>query len=109
MYSRDAFVKEFEELLTKIPKEISFRQLQFDYRQVAFLMGLKLMERYPEIIVGKEPCPDQPMAFRMSGTGGQPTPGLPVHPVQEGGGSGGPNIGPYPHELCRMVCTLINS
>jgi hypothetical protein len=108
MYSRDAFVKEFEELLAKIPKDISFRQLQFDYRQVAFLMAQKLLERYPEILVGKEPSPDQPMAF-LTGTGGQSTPVLPVQPVQAGGASGGPNIGPYPHELCHIVCTLINS
>jgi hypothetical protein len=101
MYSRDAFVEEFERLLANIPKDTSFRQLQFNYRQVAFLMGQKILERFPEILVGKEPCRDEPMAFQMLGAGGRPPPGpLPA---------GGPTIGPYPHELCHYVCVLLNS
>ena len=106
MFSRDAFVEEFERLLANIPKDTSFRQLQFDYRQVAFLMGQKILERFPEILVGNEPRRDEPAAFQISGTGGRPPPFNPIH---AGGGSGGPTIGPYPHELCHYVCVLLNS
>jgi hypothetical protein len=108
MYSRDAFVEEFAKLLAKIPKDTSFRQLQFDYRQVAFSMGQEILARFPEIIVGKEPCKDEPMAFRMAapGPGGGRSPIVPANPA---GGTGGPTIGPYPHELCHYVCWIINS
>jgi hypothetical protein len=67
MFSRDAFVEEFERLLANIPTNTSFRQLQFDYRQVAFLMGQKILERFPEILVGNEPRRDEPAAFQISG------------------------------------------
>jgi len=105
MYSRDAFVEEFEKLLAKIPKDISFRQLQFDYRQVAFSMGQEILERFPEVLVGKEPCRDEPMSFQIAGPGGRP----PIVPANPAGGTGGPTIGPYPHELCHYVCVLINA
>jgi hypothetical protein len=106
MYSRDAFFEEFEKLLAEIPKDTSFRQLQFDYRQVAFSMGQEILTRFPEILVGKEPCTDEPMAFQMAAPGGGRPPIVPAHPA---GGGGGPTSGPYPHELCHYVCTILNS
>jgi hypothetical protein len=51
----DTFVQEFERLLERIPNDISFRQLQYDYRQVGFLMGMKVLEKFPEVLVGPPP------------------------------------------------------
>ena len=41
------FNEGFEELLETIPKNASLEQWQADYRQVIFLMGLRILERFP--------------------------------------------------------------
>jgi hypothetical protein len=98
MSTSDPFVQEFEKLLKKIPANITFRQLQFTYRQVAFLMGMTILEKFPEVLTGPPPS-------RTEMSGG-PTPG-----AAPGAGPqpGGPGLGPYPHELCTIVCTLLGS
>jgi hypothetical protein len=105
MSTSDPFVQEFERLLEKIPADISFRQLRFAYRQVAFLMGMKILEKFPEVLIGPPPSPhgDAPRAERSGGSapGPAPDPGAVA--------AGGPTIGPYPHELCRIVCTLMGT
>jgi hypothetical protein len=98
MSTSDPFVQEFERLLEKIPANITFRQLQFTYRQVAFLMGMKILEKFPEVLTGPPPS-----RAEMSG----PAPGAVPAPGPQP--SGGPGIGPYPHELCKIVCTLLGS
>ena len=92
MTTSDAFVQEFELLLGKIPQNISLQQLQYDYRQVAVLMGTKLLQKFPEILVGPQPSP-QPE--------GDPIVGFAP--------AGGPVIGPHPHQICAFVCIMLGS
>jgi hypothetical protein len=105
MSTTDPFVQEFERLLEKIPANITFRQLQFSYRQVAFLMGMKILDKFPEVLTGPPPSlhGNAPRAERSGGPapGPMPSPG----PAPDGG----PTIGPYPHELCKLVCALLGS
>jgi hypothetical protein len=111
MATSDTFVQEFKRLLEKIPKDISLQQLQYDYRQVALLMGMKVLDQFPEVLIGPPPSPygDAPSAA-MSGGGQAPRPAPPRGPAPHLGESpaGGPWIGPIPHELCRLVCTLMS-
>jgi hypothetical protein len=96
MSTSDPFVQEFERLLEKIPANTTFRQLQFTYRQVAFLMGMKILEKFPEVLTGPPPT-------RAEMSGG-PAPGAAPGPGPQPAG-----LGPYPHELCKIVCTLLGS
>ena len=41
------FNEGFEELLETIPKNTSFEQWQANYRHVIYLMGLRILERFP--------------------------------------------------------------
>jgi hypothetical protein len=41
------FNEGFEELLETIPRNASLEQWQAHYRQVIFLMGLRILERFP--------------------------------------------------------------
>lgn len=106
MYKRTVFVEEFARLLETLPRDYSFRELQFDYRVVVFLMGQKILERFPEVLVGPEPCGEELYAYEEGGAGNRLQP---IKPAPGHGGAGGPTIGPYPHWLCQYVCNLINS
>ena len=46
------FNEGFEELLETIPKNASLEQWQAFYRQVIFLMGLRILERFPNEATG---------------------------------------------------------
>lgn len=130
----DTFVQEFERLLERIPKDISFRQLQYDYRQVGVLMGMKVLEKFPEVLVGPPPqsLPPpwwtvvQPQQQRQQ-QGHQPQqqqqqqgqqqqaqqPQQQGQQLQQQGStplSGpGQGIGPYPHSICTFVCTIMSA
>jgi hypothetical protein len=124
----DTFVQEFERLLERIPKEISFRQLQYDYRQVAFLMGMKVLEKFPEVLVGPPPqslpppswtvVPPQPRQ-QQQGQQQQPPQQQQQGQQQQQQGqqqqgqvyspAGGSGLGPYPHAICSFVCTIVSS
>jgi hypothetical protein len=105
MSTDDVFVQEFQRLLQSIPNDISFRQLQYNYRQVAFLMGMKVLEKFPEILIG--PRPGSLEAERMSegSVGFHPAP-----PPRGAAGLGpGQSPGPYPHGLCPLICIILNA
>ena len=102
MSTSEIFIEEFERLLERIPKDISFRQLQYDYRQVAFLMGMKVLERFPEVLVGRSPSQLKNEPAPGPGIGGHP-----VTPIQ--GAGPGQGLGPYPHELCTFTCVILSS
>jgi hypothetical protein len=107
MSSSDIFVNEFERLLERIPKDTSFRQLQYNYRQFAFLMGMKILQNFPEVLIGPAPPPpgDEPSGAENLAGGNIPI----RNPPRGGGNAGGPTIGPYPHELCKIVCAILDT
>jgi hypothetical protein len=128
----DTFVQEFERLLEKIPKDMSFRQLQYDYRQVAFLMGMKVLEKFPEVLVGPPPQslpppwwtvvpPQQRQQQPQQQQSQQPQQQQSQQPQQQQGQqqqqqqgqgytiAGGPVIGPHPHQICTFVCIILTS
>ena len=124
MTTRDSFVQEFERLLERIPNDISLQQFQYDYRQVALLMGMKVLDQFPEVMIGPPPPPYVPGApMSGGGPGPGPTPprgpALPRGPAPPPGAgphlghnpAGGPWIGPIPHGshvFCTWVCTLMS-
>src|SRR5882757_7829413 len=131
----DTFVHEFEKLLEKIPKDISFRQLQYDYRQVGFLMGMRVLEMFPEVLVGPPPqsLPPPwwtvpPQQRQQQQQQGQQQQGQQQQGQQQQGqqrqsqqpqqqqqqsqqplSGPGQGIGPYPHSICSFVCTIMSS
>lgn len=123
----DTFVQEFERLLERIPKDISFRQLQYDYRQVGFLMGMKVLEKFPEVLVGPPPQSLPPPWWTVVPPQQRQQPqqqqqqGLQQQSQQQQGQgqgqgqvlgyapAGGPGLGPYPHGLCPFICTIVSS
>jgi len=126
----DTFVQEFEKLLERIPKDISFRQLQYDYRQVGFRMGMRVLEMFPEVLVGPPakslPPPwwtvppqqrqqqqgQQPQGQQQQGQQqqGQQQQGQQQSQQPQQSQSGpGQGIGPYPHGICSFVCTIMSS
>jgi hypothetical protein len=98
MAESETFIQEFETLLKRIPADISFRALQYDYRQVAFLMGMKVLERYPEILTGSPPAEysDAPAPIHE----GKPVP----RPIVRTG----PSLNPHPHDICTFSCTILS-
>jgi hypothetical protein len=103
MPKHDAFIEEFEKLLGKIPEHYSLSQWQYAYRSVLYSMGLKILEHFPEAVVGPDPSakPEtSPQHAEMMMLSGGP-PG--VTPAGSGGTSGGhrPNI------LCQLTCTIL--
>ena len=97
MATSETFIQEFERLLKKIPTDISFRQLQYDYRQVAVLMAIKVLEMYPEILTGPPP-------FHSSG---DPAPAHDGKPVPRPITHTGPSLNPHPHGICTLTCTIL--
>jgi hypothetical protein len=129
MTTSDTFVQEFERFLETIPKDISFRQLQHDYRQVGFLMGMKVLKMFPEVLIGPPPkslpppwwtaVPSQQRSQQPQQQGQQQQGqqqqgqqqqqvlgGYPAAPLGTGPGQG---LGPYPHGICSFVCTIMSS
>jgi hypothetical protein len=105
MPKHDAFIAEFEKLLGKIPEHYSLEQWQYAYRNVVYSMGLKILERFPEAIVGPDPAtnavkPPQPPQMRVLSAGGPP-PALPA-------GAGGSTGGHRPNVVCKLVCAVLD-
>jgi hypothetical protein len=80
MYTRSAFVKDFEELLEKYSSDSSFVELQFALRQVSSLTALRILSKYPEALLGSPPS----------------------------GQAGGPHMGPGPYPSCAIVCAVLD-
>jgi hypothetical protein len=105
MSKHDAFIAEFNELLKKFPEHSSLAQWQYAYRSVAYSMGLEILRRFPEAVVGPEPSehrpvPSPPPEMRMLSAGGPPT--------ASAAGSGGTGGGKHPNIVCRLVCTILD-
>jgi hypothetical protein len=134
MTTSDTFVQEFERFLETIPKDISFRQLQYDYRQVGFLMGMKVLKMFPEVLIGPPP-PSLPPPWWTAVPSQQRSQQYQQQPQQQGqqqqgqqqqgqqqqqqvvgshpaaplGTGPGQGLGPYPHGICAFVCTIMSS
>jgi hypothetical protein len=77
MSTSDSLIADFERLLNTFP-ETSLQQWQFAYKKVIFLMGLKILNKFPQNAFGPEPIAE---AHGGGGAGGG------------GHGGGGPAIG----------------
>ncbi len=107
MSKHDAFIAEFEKLLGTIPEHYTLAQWQYAYRNVVYSMGLRILERFPEAVVGPEPTarpemPPPPPPQMMALSGGAPPGALPA-------GSGGSTGGKHPNLVCRLVCTVLDA
>jgi hypothetical protein len=96
MSTPDAFIKDFDKLLERIPGDYSFAQWQHAYRYVAFTMALKLFDSFPEVVIGKGPGPG-------------PGPGAHAPGPEAPAGGPGKGIGIHPTTICTIVCTALGS
>jgi hypothetical protein len=103
MPKHDAFIEDFEKLLAKIPEHYSLAQWQYAYRNVLYSMGLKILENFPQAVVGPDPSAKQgtpPEHAEMMMLGGGPPGAIPA-------GSGGSTGGHRPNILCQLTCTIL--
>lgn len=117
MTNSDAFVQEFKRLLEAIPNDISLRQLQYDYREIALLMGIKVLDLFPQVMIGLPPSPHREAPGTEMSRGGpapdsEPSPNIGPMPHTLQNAAAGPWIGPIPHqsaphEFLRWVITLM--
>jgi hypothetical protein len=97
MAKGDAFIGDFKKLLESIPSNYSLPQWQFAYRQVLYLMGMKILENFPADVVGPDPSGVQ-----------APGPKLALKPGSPGGGvSLGQTGGGHPSAICDLVCAAL--
>jgi hypothetical protein len=97
MAKGDTFIGDFERLLELIPSNYSLPQWQFAYRQVLYLMGMKILENFPTDIVGPDPS-------------GLQAPGPKPEPKKGGPGSGislGQTGGGHPSVICELACAAL--
>jgi hypothetical protein len=82
----DGFIKKFHTLLDPIAKEsFTLAQWQYAYGQVIYIMGLKILQMFPEAVAGCDPGPDP-----VSGSGGAEGGGGNYYSlIMKGGGEGG--------------------
>jgi len=52
MATKDAFVEDFKKLLGRIPDDYSYQHWQYAYRQAIYLMGMKILEKFPDEALG---------------------------------------------------------
>jgi len=55
MSTHEAFIREFRRLLETFPEDLSLKQWQYEYRNVIYFMGLKILERFAEDAVAPDP------------------------------------------------------
>jgi hypothetical protein len=60
MSNREVFTEKFRQLLREIPDNYSLQEWQFLYRQVIFSMGMRILERFPNDVVGPDPFSGAP-------------------------------------------------
>ncbi|HEY2144984.1 MAG TPA: hypothetical protein VGH12_02860 [Steroidobacteraceae bacterium] len=82
MSNRDPFADGFERLLATIPATSTLQQWQFAYKEVIYIMGLKILAQFKDDAIG--PAPVERM---MSAPGPQPggLPGGGIHPYYPAG------------------------
>ncbi len=90
MSERDKFVEEFKELLEALPSH-SVGEWLYAYRQVAHTMGVEILRRFPEAIIGPPPSANPEFVIVRG-------------PEQAGGPSTGP--GGWPSIICKLTCMI---
>jgi hypothetical protein len=95
MSNREVFTEKFRQLLREIPDNYSLQEWQFLYRQVIFSMGMRILERFPNDVVGPDP---------FSGAPAPPPGPLPIRGQPDGGGSRG---GGYQPGLAGLVGVIL--
>lgn len=87
MATNDAFVEDFRKLLGRIPDDYSYQHWQYAYRQVIYLMGMKILEKFPDEALGLDYAEGE----------------YPKHQQikQKGGG--------HPSTLCQFTCIVLGA
>jgi hypothetical protein len=98
MPHHDTFTKDFDKLLAIIPDDFTLAQWQFAYRSVVYSMGMKILERFPEAVIGSRPHVQPAPHVEMMTTGGAQIPAA----------AGGPGGGGHPHTICTLVCLVVS-
>jgi hypothetical protein len=108
MPKSDAFAEKFRELLKEIPAEYTLKQWQHAYRQVIFLMGMRILGRFEKEAIAQTGRPEEPRdRARVSGDPeARPAvrPGVPIVVTIDSHG-GGPGGGGDP-SLLRPCCNV---
>jgi hypothetical protein len=82
----DAVTKEIERLLESVPpNKYSLEERRYALRNVVYKGAMKILEDFPDIIVGQEPRSRHASKKRGGPVRGEPDAiGIPVYPVAEG-------------------------
>jgi hypothetical protein len=97
MAKDEAFIEDFKKLLESIPSNYSLPQWQFAFRQVSYLMGMKILGNFSADVVGPDPS-------GLQAPGPEPAlkPGSHAGEVSYGQSGGG-----HPNVICGIVCAAL--
>lgn len=96
MAKHDSFEDDFKKILRRIPEDFTLGQWQHAYKEAIYLMGLEILERFPEIIVG--PTMPRRAERDKKGKGGHPP----------GASPDGDKGGIHPN-ACVLACLVLQS
>ena len=97
MSELDTLTQEFDRLLDGIRTDASLEEWQYAYRKIIFSGAMKLLENFPEIIIGPPPSPPPPGEEQGSNLRAG------AHPITDG------QPPPYrPSTICQLVCIVVN-
>jgi hypothetical protein len=84
MSELDTLANQLEALLEGVKTKFTLAEWRYASRKVIYSMGLEILEKFPDIVIGQPPIPQKgpPQAMRMSSPGGPAASGDPgVHPI----------------------------
>jgi hypothetical protein len=103
--SLDTLTKEFERLLNDIRTKYSLEEWRYAYSKVIYSGAIKILEKFPGIIIGPAPFPLQSKEIAEPIRGNPTTIGGPLHPVTIAGQA--PPF--HPSAIGKLVCIVLGN
>jgi hypothetical protein len=104
MSNLDTLAEQFERLLEGVSGKYSLAEWRYAYEKVIYFGAMKILEDFPEIIVGPPPPPMESKKGPAPAHGGPATLGKPIHPVIAG------QSPPYhPSSIGKLVCIVLGN
>jgi len=112
MSELDTLTEQFERLLEGIRTKYTLADWRYAYRKVIYSGAMKILEDFPEIIIGSPPQPSPQLQEQRAHGGGAPMAGPGPHPgVQQPPAIiiAGQRPPPYPSDIGELVCIALGT
>ena len=104
MSNLDTLAEQFEQLLEGVRGKYSLEEWRYAYQKIIYSGAMKILENFPEIIVGPAPMPMESKKGSGPTRGDPATLGKPLHPVIAG------QTPPYhPSSISKLVCIVLGN